>query len=156
RGRRRCSRRWRRPCSARGRRASGRPPTERGSSIRATSRLGSEMARLPRERRSGDLPLAVSPQSGSSALDLGLWPVVACRHLGVPMAVLVLVDDDGVGIGDALLLRRALRRAPRRVARAIGFRIAAVDLVSPTAVMLDDAIGDLAHATLLAAIAIQL
>src|SRR3979409_1339859 len=85
----------------------------------------------------------------ASAFDVGLGPVIAGRHLLVPMAILVLVGDAGGLSRNALLLHGALRRLAGAVVRREGFGINPVDPVGPAAVMLDDLVGDSGHASLL-------
>src|ERR1700704_2969139 len=90
-----------------------------------------------------------------SALDVGLWAIVAARDFIVPTAVLVLVGDAGRDAGDDLFPGGALGRLARQVMGLEGLGVDPIDPVRPPAVMLDDLIGDLGHVSLLALMAVQ-
>src|SRR6266567_5314559 len=81
-----------------------------------------------------------------SALDVGLGPIIAWRHFVVPTAVLVLVLDAGRVPRYDLFLGRALRRSAGQVVGREGLGEHPIDAVGPTAVVLDDFIGNLGHA----------
>src|SRR6266568_2177001 len=81
-----------------------------------------------------------------SALDVGLGSIIAWRHFVVPTAVLVLVLDAGRDPRYDLFLGRALGRLAGQVVGREGLGEHPIDAVGPTAVVLDDFIGDLGHA----------
>src|SRR5438067_4159358 len=86
-------------------------------------------------------------ENPASALALGLRPVVAAGDFFVPLAFAVF-PGNGAGLaGQVLFRRRALRREARRLMGGKRLRVCAVDLISPAAVVLDDAIDDLGHVT---------
>src|SRR5258705_4080264 len=113
---------------------------------------------MPVRRGGGDLsgsPLSsayLSQVLGSPrlAFDVGLGSVTAWRHFIVPATILVLVRDAGRLSRNHLLLRCALRRFASQVVGREGLGEHGTHAVSPTAVMFDDLIGDLAHLSLLA------
>src|SRR6202030_3838755 len=84
-----------------------------------------------------------------SALDVGLGSVTSPRHFVVPSAILVLVRDARRVSRDDLLLRRALGRFACHVVGREGLGEPPIDPIGPTAVVLDDLICDLGHASLL-------
>src|SRR2546430_2568323 len=86
---------------------------------------------------------------GTSALDVGLGSIVACRHFIVPATILVLIRDVRRVSWDDLFLRCALRRSAGHVVGRKGLGEPPINPVRPTAVMFDDLIGDLGHASLL-------
>src|ERR1700704_2347584 len=87
--------------------------------------------------------------SNLSTLDVGLGSIVAGRHFVVPATILVLVRDARRFSGHDLFLRRALRRPAGHVVGGKGLGEDPVHPIGPTAVMLDDLIGDLGHLSLL-------
>ena len=80
---------------------------------------------------------------------IGIGPVFARRQFVVPMAILVFVRNHGCLSGQDLFSRRALRGFAGRIVTWKRLRKDAVETVSPAAIVFDDLIGDLGHATLL-------
>jgi hypothetical protein len=84
-----------------------------------------------------------------SALDVGLGSIIACRYFVVPMAILVLVRNACRVSRDDLFLCRALRCSAGHVVGREGLGEHPIDPVGLPAVVFDDLIGDLGHASLL-------
>src|SRR4051794_21699986 len=78
-------------------------------------------------------------------LDIGLRAVAAGGGLGVPLAVGGFVFDGFGAPGHPLLGGRALGCSERRGMRRERFREHAVNGISPSAIMLDDLVGDMGH-----------
>src|SRR5579863_2859556 len=85
-------------------------------------------------------------EAGDSTFDVGDRAVVALGDLVPPAAASVLVHDSGGLARHALLARGALGRPARGVVGGKSLGIDAVGAIGPAAVVLDDLIGDLAHA----------
>src|SRR5437764_5966227 len=80
-----------------------------------------------------------------SALYFDVGPIVAARYFLMPVAARVF-PGNGAGFARHVLFRGgALRCVPGRFVRRKCFGKRAVDLISPAAVVLDDAINDLGH-----------
>src|SRR5450432_2493653 len=109
------------------------------SSFRSSDRDGRRTPGGPQEKPGTD------PAPLSAVFDIGLGAVRACSGLGVPFAVRGLVLDRLGTPRRPLFARRPLGGRQRRSVAGKALRKHTVDGVGPTAVMLNDLVGDVGH-----------
>src|SRR5271167_5175621 len=99
----------------------------------------------PRRVARGASARSQHAQAPKLVLDVGVRPIVAAFRFLMPSAGAVLVLDRAPLPRRALLLRCSRGGGVSRLVSGEGLRKDVADLVGPSAVVLDDRVGDMAH-----------